>query len=326
MIYFIIAFLLIALELVYFRIADKYNIIDKPNLRGSSSRITLRGGGIIFPLGIVIYNIFFGLSNPWFLIALIVISGVSFIDDVKSVSSRIRFSIHLVAMFLVFYQWNILNVNSWWIILLAIIFCTGTINAFNFMDGINGITVGYGLAVLAPLAWLNTKMNFVEPNFIWIFGLSLIVFCFFNFRKIAKCFAGDVGAISVAFILIFIIGKLILKTGDIYWIILMSVYGIDTALTVGHRILLKEKLGVAHRKHMFQLMANELRMPHTLVSVIYMAAQIIISAGLIFLDMNKWIYSVGVLITLSFIYIVFMKKYYHLHAEYLQLKAVEEKK
>lgn len=322
MIYFIITILLILLELTYFRIAEKFNIIDKPNLRGSSSRITLRGGGVIFPLSIVLYCIFFGLSSLWFIISLLLISIISFIDDVHSVSNRIRFSIHLFATFMIAYQWGILNVDSWWMIVLTVILCTGIINAFNFMDGINGITGGYGLAVLAPLIYLNSKMNFIDQHLVLVFGISLFVFCFFNFRKTAKCFAGDVGSISVAFILIFIIGKLILQTKDFYWIMLMAIYGIDTSLTICHRIILKENLAKAHRKHLFQLMANELKIPHILVSFIYMFTQLLISCGLIFLEINKWIYSLIILTLFCTIYIIFMKKYYYLHIEYLKSKIV----
>ena len=55
MYYLIILVLLFLAELFYFHIADKYNIIDKPNERSSHTRITLRGGGIIFYLGALAY-------------------------------------------------------------------------------------------------------------------------------------------------------------------------------------------------------------------------------------------------------------------------------
>ena len=82
--YGIIFVVLLALELAYFRIADKCNIIDKPNERSSHSSIVLRGGGIIFMLGLWIWAAFFGFAYPWFLAAVTLVAGVSFVDDIRS--------------------------------------------------------------------------------------------------------------------------------------------------------------------------------------------------------------------------------------------------
>ena len=186
------------------------------------------------------------------------------------------------------------------------------------MDGINGITGGYSLAVLLPLLIVNKHIPFVDPALIITTIISDLVFCLFNFRKKAKCFAGDVGSIGMAFIIIFILGTLIVRTGNLWYIVFLSVYGVDTVLTIIHRIILHEKLGQAHRKHAYQLMANELQIPHVTVSLIYMALQLIISAGAIWLPVNKWLYMITVITLLSCIYLIFMKKNYHLHAEYLK--------
>lgn len=147
MIYFIIFILLIIVELGYFRVADKCNIIDKPNERSSHSIIVLRGGGIIFLIGVWIWSAFFGFQYPWFLIGVTLVALISFIDDIRSLPDSVRLVVQFVAMFLMFYQFGILNWQSWWIILLALIVCVGISNAYNFMDGINGITGGYSIAV-----------------------------------------------------------------------------------------------------------------------------------------------------------------------------------
>ena len=188
LIYGMILILLIVCELVYFRIADKCNIIDKPNLRSSHTSITLRGGGIIFLLGMWIYSILFSFPYPWFLLGLTLIAGISFVDDIRSVSNKVRLIIHFTAMMLMFYSFGILKPELWWMIVLALILCVGIINAYNFMDGINGITGGYSLAVLLPLAYLNLQLNFVDANLLYVAILSVLVFNFFNFRKKAKCF------------------------------------------------------------------------------------------------------------------------------------------
>ena len=317
MIYAIIGVLLLLLELAYFRVADHYNIIDKPNQRSSHTSVTLRGGGIVFLFGMWLYAAFFGLQYLWFLLGLTVIGGISFIDDVRSLPDSVRLVAQFIAMFLMFYQFGILNLSDWWMVIVALIVCVGIINAYNFMDGVNGITGGYSIAVILPLIYLNLNLDFISMPYLYVAGISLLVFCIFNFRKKAKCFAGDVGSISMAFIILFALGNLILTTGNFAYIVFLAVYGADTVLTICHRIKLHENLGQAHRKHAYQIMANELKIPHVLVSLLYMSLQLIISAGLIFIPINGYIYLALVVILLAMGYLLFMKRNYHLHEEYL---------
>ena len=302
-------------ELFYFRVADKFNIIDKPNERSSHSRITLRGGGIIFYFGALAYFLSNHWEYPWFMLALTLITFISFVDDIRSTSQGLRLVFHFTAMALMFYQWGLFSLSWWWIII-ALIICTGIINAYNFMDGINGITGGYSLVILGALAYINSEITtFVEPVLINTVLCSVLVFCFFNFRKKAKCFAGDVGSVSIAFILLFLIGKLIIKTEDFSWIILLSVYGVDSVLTIIHRLMLHENIGLPHRKHMYQLMANELKIPHVGVSLIYMGAQALVILGYFcFVRYGYW-YLLGIIVLLSGIYVLFMRRYFHLHIQ-----------
>lgn len=320
MIYLLISILLVLFELGYFRVADRYNIIDKPNQRSSHTRVTLRGGGTVFLAGAWVWEVFFGPEYLWFMLGLTLVGTVSFIDDVHSLPDSLRLVAQFGAMLLMFGQLGILAPEYWWMVAVGLIVCVGITNAYNFMDGINGITGGYSLAVLAPLMYLNLGLGFVDMSFLAVTGLSLLVFCYFNFRKRARCFAGDVGSITIAFILLFALGRLVLATGDVAYIVFLAVYGADSVLTICHRIRLHENLGKAHRKHAYQLMANELGMPHTEVSLIYMTLQLAISFGMIFSGMNHYVYlglTVGVLLVA---YLLFMKKYYHLHEEYLKSK------
>ena len=323
----IILVLLLAAELIYFKIADKCNIIDKPNERSSHSSVVLRGGGIIFLIGVWVWSAFYGFQYPWFLAAVTLAAGISFVDDIRSLPDSVRLIVQFTAMGLMFQQLDILHLNMWWVVLLALIVCVGASNVINFMDGINGITAGYSLAVLAPLMIMNHKVGFMEESFLMVVILSVLVFSIFNFRERgkAKCFAGDVGSVGIAFILLFAIGKLVMKTGDVTWLLFLLVYGVDGCLTICHRILLHENLGEAHRKHVFQLMANELKMSHVVASLIYMALQLAVSLGMIYLVPDTvvahWLYLGGALVVLAVVYVLFKKKYYHLHEEYLrQLK------
>ena len=322
--YIIIFVLLLIAELVYFRIADKYNIIDKPNQRSSHTTIVLRGGGIIFLIGAWVWSAFFGFEYPWFLAGLTLVAGVSFVDDIRSLPDSVRLVAQFAAAAMAFYQLDILHWEMWWIVLVALIVYVGATNVINFMDGINGITAGYALAVLLPLALVNTNYHgFVDQSLIMATLIAAVVFCIFNFRPKgrAKCFAGDVGSIGVAFIMLFLLGNVILKTGDITWLIFLLVYGVDGCLTIVHRIMLHENLGEAHRKHAYQIMANELKIGHVKVTLLYMTIQLVVSLGFVYLCPNTalchWMYLIGALAVLAIAYVLFMKRYYHLHEEYL---------
>ena len=313
MYYLIVLVLLFLAELFYFRIADKCNIIDKPNERSSHTRITLRGGGIIFYFGVLAYFLTNHFEYPWFMLALTLITLISFIDDIRSTSQALRLVFHFSAMGLMFYQWGLFAL-PWWTILVALIICTGIINAYNFMDGINGITGGYSLIILVALAYINREIvSFVEQELIITVLCSVLVFNFFNFRKRAKCFAGDVGSVSIAFIVLFLIGKLIIKTEDFSWIILLVVYGVDSVLTIIHRLMLHENIGLPHRKHLYQIMANELKVPHVVVSSVYMIVQALVIAGYFYFQEYSYWYLLGSILILSGTYILFMRKYFRLH-------------
>lgn len=328
--YLIIAVLLIAAELLYFRIANHFNIIDRPNERSSHSSIVLRGGGIVFTLSVIVWAVVMAVQGndivPYlpFVGGLVLIAGVSFWDDVHSLPDSVRLVAQFMAMALMFWSMGIMHWDMWWIVLLALIVCVGAMNIINFMDGINGITAGYALAVLVPLLLLNRRMGFVEGSYLVVAIIGVLVFCFFNFRPKgkAKCFAGDVGSIGIAFVLLFAIGRLIVQTGDVTYLTLLLVYGVDGCCTIIHRIMLHENLGQAHRKHAYQLMANELGMSHIVVSLLYMLMQLVVSLGFIYLCPNTmlahWGYLICVGLVLAWMYVLFMKKNYHLHEEYLK--------
>lgn len=344
--YGIIFVILLALELAYFKIADKCNIIDKPNERSSHSTIVLRGGGVIFAISTLVWIAFQNGFGSWslvldylpFLSGLILVSCVSLVDDIYSLPDSVRLAAQFVAIGLMFWNLGIFgafNVSNGscvsgiiiptLILLGALIVCVGATNIINFMDGINGITAGYSLAVLVSLFLLNNMMTeqFIMNSYLGITILGVLVFCIFNFRPKgkAKCFAGDVGSISIAFIMLFAIGRLIVQTGDVTYLILLLVYGVDGCMTIFHRIMLHENLGEAHRKHAYQLMANELRIGHVKVTLLYMVMQLVVSLGFIYLCPNTiashWIYLLCAIVVLCIAYILFMKKYYHLHEEYL---------
>ena len=344
--YIIIAVLLIVAELVYFKVADDFNIIDKPNERSSHSTIVLRGGGIIFAISMLVWQIWLMVQGEWlmveqylpFMCGLVLICGVSFWDDVKSLPDSVRLVAQFISMGLAAWcmiQGSELMALEWyWLVLIgiaALIVFVGATNIINFMDGINGITAGYSLAVLIPLlavndSWLKVQgsgAGFIESSYLVVAIIGVLVFCIFNFRPKgkAKCFAGDVGSIGIAFIMLFAIGKLIVHTGDLSYLVLLMIYGVDGVLTICHRIMLHENLGEAHRKHAYQLMCNELKIGHVKVSLLYMCLQLAVSFGFIYLIPDTvaahWVYLIAVAVVMAVAYVLFNMKYYHLHEEYL---------
>jgi UDP-N-acetylmuramyl pentapeptide phosphotransferase/UDP-N-acetylglucosamine-1-phosphate transferase len=265
--------LLSALELTYFKIADRYNIIDHPNHRSSHSNVTIRGGGIIFSISLLLVPLYAGWEYSYFLGGLFLISLISFLDDINPISNKLRIFIHLVSVALMFYQAGTYYLPLYWI-LLGFVLVIGTINAINFMDGINGITGGFGLVTLLTLYYINKyNVSFTDENYLILPILALLVFNFFNFRSKAKCFAGDVGSVGIGFIILFFLVQLIIKTNNLNYLLLLLVYWLDTATTMFFRLLRKENIFEAHRSHFYQFLANDKKWPHLLVAFVYVFFQ-----------------------------------------------------
>lgn len=279
MIYLLLVLVFFGAMLVYFRVADHYSIIDKPNERSSHSRITIRGGGIVFLVAalaaLALHPVDFMLPA----LGVLVIGTISFLDDVYTLSNRIRIVFHITAVTLMFLYLGVFTYLPWYVILGLYVLVIGIINAYNFMDGINGITGAYSLVVLGGLQYVNYyRVPFVHPDMLWLPMLACVVFLFFNFRKKAKCFAGDVGSVTIAFWVLTLLLKLILQTGDWSYLLFLAVYGIDAVLTILHRLLLRQNIFKAHRLHFYQILANEKKVPHLVVSSAYAALQALVIA------------------------------------------------
>jgi UDP-N-acetylmuramyl pentapeptide phosphotransferase/UDP-N-acetylglucosamine-1-phosphate transferase len=308
LVYTSLTLLLFALILIYFRVARKYNIIDVPNERSSHSEITIRGGGVIFPLAFLLYALTFHDIPLILLAGLLAISVISFIDDISELSVRTRMTIHLLAVTSLIYTYH--GFDNWSLPLIAgvYILVLGGINAYNFMDGVNGITGLYSLVVFASLLYLNRSISFTDSHFIALGIISCLVFLYFNFRKRAKCFAGDVGSVSLAFWIISLIGLIVVKTSDFKYVLFLSVYGLETVLTIIHRLYLRQNILKAHRLHLYQILANENRMSHLWVAVIYASIQLIINAVVIFSGFSFISLFFVINIPLCLIYVFFKGK------------------
>lgn len=279
MMYILFFLVLLLAELFYFKIANRFNIIDKPNLRSSHTQITLRGGGILFPIAAVLG---FGMGYvSWPLsLAILLVAVVSFIDDIRPLSQLPRLLAHVLAIGLVLYDLELITLGGWWLPVVAILLI-GWTNAFNFMDGINGITVLYALVSLVSFRFLPEMVEDVQM--LDIMGIACLVFAFFNLRKRAKTFAGDVGSVAMALFLGYYMVKLIVATQQIGYLLFFAVYGIDAILTIFNRLRKKENILEAHRSHLYQYLANEKRLPHVAVAVGYAVVQLGVNYSAIYL-------------------------------------------
>lgn len=311
MAYIFTVILLFVLELLYFRIADKYNIIDKPNQRSSHSEITLRGGGIIFYIAILIFFIQSGFSYPWFMLGLTLMATISFLDDIVEISTRLRLAVHFSSVLLMAFQLGIFA-PPWYYIIVTFIIVVGVINAYNFMDGINGITALYSLVVCGLLYYVNRTLAFIEPDYLIYAFLGILVFAFFNFRNKAKCFAGDVGSVGIAYILLFALATLIFKTGEFIYILFLAVYGIDAIWSIVRRLYLGENIMEGHRTHLYQYLANEVGYNRLAISGLYGTLQLMIGILVItfarYDATTQWLFAAVLLIVLSAVYLI-LKQY-----------------
>lgn len=308
--YLIILLLLFALELVYFKIADRFNIIDKPNHRSSHTDITLRGGGIIFPITMLIACIL-GDASVFFTAAVLIVGIVSFVDDIRPLPTIPRFGAHILATILVSFELGLFEGNLWFLPLIFI-GMIGWINAFNFMDGINGITVLYAFVTIAAFTYIF--QNDAVYELLLLMGSACVVFGFFNIRKKAKTFAGDVGSVAMAVFLGYMMLKAIFELNNVAYILLFSVYGIDAAVTILYRLKNKENIFQPHRSHLYQYLANEMKWSHLKVSFLYAFIQLLINVGAIYLINYKeisWLETGIILLMLTAVYFairIYVKK------------------
>ncbi len=274
-----ITLVFILTELLYFRIAQKYGILDVPNHRSAHQHSTIRGIGILFPIAVLGFFVGYGFVYPYFTFGLLLISTVSFVDDIRPLPNRYRLIIQFASvgllLFEVFQHVGFLGILTGGIMLIVAV---GILNAYNFMDGINGITGLYSLLTVVTLLYVNRQISpFIQEELYILLAISLLVFLFFNLRQRAVGFCGDVGSVSIAFIILFGLSMLMLTTGDWKYIFFLSVYGLDTIYTLVFRLLKRENIFKAHKLHFFQLLVHEYQWSHLGVSLLYSFTQLLLN-------------------------------------------------
>jgi UDP-N-acetylmuramyl pentapeptide phosphotransferase/UDP-N-acetylglucosamine-1-phosphate transferase len=257
----------------------------------------------------IIYELINHIPDPYFFSGLILISVVSFIDDIKGLSSKIRLGAQMISVMLLLIDTGI---TSYLIALIVLIIITGFINGYNFMDGINGITGIYSLVFIGSLMYVNEYVtHFIDSRIFIYLIIPLVVFLIYNFRDKAKCFAGDIGSVSLAYILSFIILLLVIRTQNILYLLFMVVYGVDVVFTIVQRLILKQNIFEAHRMHLYQYLANEAGISHRMVSLIYGVVQLVINVFVVFVILrtnlkisNQLLLFIVIVTSISFAYYI----------------------
>lgn len=296
--------LLIVVMRTYMYLAHKWEIVDEPGYRSNHSTTVLRGGGILFPISVALFFAINGPLHPYFFAGVVLLSVISFLDDLRNVKAVFRLFVQFVAVALMIADLDT-GGYGWGVLTILFFVSVGWINAFNFMDGINGITAVNATLNLATLVLINYEMRFIEMRLLVFLMLSVIVFGIYNFRKRALVFAGDVGSITMAYATAFAMAALILKTGQWQYLLFISVYTVDAGYSVLHRVFHGFNPLKPHRTFLFHMLVNEVGWPHLGVSALYAGIQLLINLLTYYVIIpanytNYW--SVLLLIVLTLIY------------------------
>ena len=267
--YFIVFLLLLLMALVYQRLALRFGIIDVPNNRSSHILPTVRGGGILFPLAVIFWWMAYDFMNTWMVLGILWIAAISLLDDIYSISRKLRFGVQALGLTMAFYDLGLFDRESLILIPFLYFVGLGIMNAINFMDGINGITGVYGLVFMGSLLAINQYMPIFEESLIRYLIISLVVFLIFNMRKKAIMFAGDIGSVSLAYMIIYFLAQWYLATKDWTIILMLVVYGVDSFVTLTQRILRKENPAIPHRTHLYQYLVNQCKKDHVIIALLF---------------------------------------------------------
>ncbi len=295
MIYLVIFLILMLSMYLYFPIAEKNHILAGVNNRSSHRKPVITAAGFIFYEAYLIYFIKLLINGdylPWqWFVGLTILAVVSFLDDLNDLWFLVRLFAQFIAVLFMLWQLQdmlsvsiVSDVAFWMAAVSMIIIAVGSVNLCNFMDGLNGMLGGIVLSMSIPLLFINlfvpNAMGFADSTLIGITVLSALIFMFFNYRSQPKCFSGDVGSIVLGYVMVYFVFSLIVKTGNMNYILMFAVTFMEAGLTVLQRLFAGENVFAPHRIHLFQLFCNEFYKSHRSVSGIYAGIQFAFGAGL----------------------------------------------
>jgi UDP-N-acetylmuramyl pentapeptide phosphotransferase/UDP-N-acetylglucosamine-1-phosphate transferase len=175
------------------------------------------------------------------------------------------------------------NLDSPIVLLFALIFGVGMLNAYNFMDGINGMLLLHVLVVLGTLmsinmGWMGVERHhvpFIDNNILGIAFFTALLLSFVNVRNRALGFIGDVGALGFAFVILYALYQLFAQTQNYTYFIFIGLFGIDTGSTIAVKLWRGESVVKPHRDFLFKRMTHLYKWKHLNVSLPYALVQLL---------------------------------------------------
>src|SRR5690606_4464739 len=287
----------------YFRIARHLRIVEPTGDPGLAPIV--RGGGIVFVLALLCWFAMYRLSFPWFMIGAMLVAAVSYLHDLRRLSPFPRLAVQFIAFCMIMWQTGMFASEPWWMLALILVVGVGTLNAFSFMDGINGMTGVYSLVNLFTFYYVNNHiLHFGHTSLIVFMIVAVVVFLYFNFREKARCLTGDVGSVTMGFVQMFLLLQLIADTGSYKWVLMFLVYGLDASATIVHRLWRRENIFAAHHKHLYQYLARYLQASPLPVSLAYGFLQLLVNLFLVGSLINASIWdSIALIVGLGAVYV-----------------------
>jgi len=297
----------------------KLSLIDKPNLRSSHKTLTPKGGGIGILAAFFVCSIVLSISKSFWIPA-VFLALFSLWGDRSEIRPKMRllFQFSAGTILLIGILMEKQNgVDSYVLMPLLIIFIVGTANFYNFMDGINGISgitgiIGFGMIAFYALNYGN---NSHLSTLAICMSISCLGFLPFNVPK-AKVFMGDVGSILLGFVFS---GMVIYLSNDVRDFICLSSFLFpfyaDELTTMMVRLKDREILTKAHRRHLYQLLANECKIEHWKISAGYGLFQFLIGISIVLVKDMGLIMVISTLVFYIFTFtafsVIFRKKLNH---------------
>ena len=297
----------------YVWLAKRLNIIDKPNERSSHTTNTVRGLGIMFSLYFALGTWYFECFNTLLTLGLLLASVVGFADDRITLSASLRFVAYLISVVLVAFSIQGFNDLPLAIMGVSAVLILGVINMYNFMDGVNGMSLIYAFVFFLSVVFLYRFSPSYGSDSVLVYVILLIVIsCFwFNIRLRALAFLGDAGSIFLGLLISYFVCNLIIVSGSISYLLLISVYAVDSVGTIILRLLKKQNIFDAHRLHVYQMLANEYEWGHLKVASFYGILQVVINGLYIMLFPESDVYFIIILILLTIGYLILRVNVFH---------------
>jgi len=293
---------------LYLHLAKDMGMVAIPGARSSHAAVTLKGAGVIIPISFLILWIFDREVSGVLMAGVLMCSFIGFYDDLRGLGVGVRLLVQAVACILfVYYELPDLPIYMMGILVIILI---GSVNVYNFMDGINGMLVGYSTVTLLSLLWIDHREGLEMAGWLYSALAAVWVFGYYNFRSTARCFAGDVGSLSMGFLIAALLMWTIYRTEEYSYVMLMVVYYIDAGITIIQRLWKGENILQAHRFHLYEILGNERKIPHLKVATLYLSIQGLLNVYTLFIHplASGHIDLIGIVTGLVLIYLVVKRK------------------